>query len=321
MSSDVAPAPPLVAIAGPTAAGKTAFALHLVAALAAQGQPAEIVSVDSAQVYRGMDIGTAKPDQETLRRVRHHLIDIADPSEPYSAARFATDAALAIAAVRAQGRVPVLVGGTMLYFRALFDGLSELPSANAALRAQFELEAADLGWGALHAKLAVLDPQTAARLHPNDAQRIQRALEVVQLSGAPMGALPKVKNRRQVPEPIIRFAVRPPERSRFLANIERRFEGMMVKGFLDEVSALRGRGDLNLELPSMRAVGYRQLWRHLEGDYSLDSAVHLAVVATRQYAKRQMTWLRGEGILWRWIDPTEPNSLASVLNLFNESQQ
>ena len=302
---------PIIAIAGPTAAGKSALSLQLVERL--QGR-AEIISVDSAQVYRGMDIGTAKPDAATRARVPHHLLDLIDPAEIYSAARFAADARRLIEEVRGRGNRPLLVGGTMLYFRALLQGLSELPSADAQFRARTEAEAAELGWGALHARLAQLDPQSAARLHPNDAQRIQRALEIHHLSGESASAQFLRPRGEAWSGAVVRVAVCPPQREELHRRIERRFREMMGQGFLAEVARLRGRGDLHAALPSMRAVGYRQLWRHLDGEYGLEQGIELGMIATRQYAKRQLTWLRGESG-WNWVDPAEPNAAGAVLNL------
>ena len=302
---------PLLVIAGPTAAGKSALALRLWERL--EGR-AEIVSVDSAQVYRGMDIGTAKPDAATRARVPHHLLDLLDPAQAYSAARFAEDARRLIGEIQARGNRPLLVGGTMLYFRALLQGLSDLPSADPALRARLEAEAAQSGWGALHARLAAIDPPTAARLHPNDAQRIQRALEIHELSGEPASAHFQRAAAGAWDGPVRRIAVCPPGLEARRERIEERFHLMMEQGFLREVSDLRARDDLHPDLPSMRAVGYRQLWGHLDGEYGLDRAIELGVTATRQYAKRQLTWLRGEAG-WIWVDPLELNALDAVLNL------
>lgn len=312
MKSSLDPAQaPLIAIAGPTAAGKSALALQLVERLGGQ---AEIISVDSAQVYRGMDIGTAKPDAATRRLVPHHLLDLIDPAESYSAARFAADARRVIDEIRGRGRRPLLVGGTMLYFRALLQGLSDLPSADAAFRARTEAEAARLGWAAMHARLAGIDPQSAARLHPNDAQRIQRALEIHHLSGEPASHQFQRPRGQGLGAALVRVAVCPPQREQLHRRIEQRFRAMMAQGFLEEVAALRARGDLHPALPSMRAVGYRQLWACLDGAYGPDRAVELGTIATRQYAKRQLTWLRGESG-WNWIDPAEPNAAGAVLNL------
>jgi tRNA dimethylallyltransferase len=307
---------PLIAISGPTAAGKSALALELWQRL--QGR-AEIVSVDSAQVYRGMDIGTAKPDAATRAQVPHHLLDLIDPAEAYSAARFAADAQAAIAAIRGRGRVPILVGGTLLYFRALLQGLSDLPSADPALRAELEAEAARDGWAAMHARLAEVDPETAARLHPNDAQRIQRALEIYRLSGVPASRQFRQPRGPGDAGPVLRVAVCPAQREELRQRIALRFKAMIAQGFVAEVARLRERGDLHPELPSMRAVGYRQLWRHLDGDCDLSQAINLGVIATRQYAKRQLTWLRSENG-WHWLDPAEPNGAGVVLNLVERAR-
>lgn len=301
---------PVVLLMGPTASGKTGLSLAL-----AERLPVEIVSVDSALVYRGMDIGSAKPDAAMRARVPHHLIDILDPAEPYSAARFADDALQLIAQIRARGRVPLLVGGTMLYFRALQRGLSAMPSADPALRARIEARALEEGWPAQHARLAALDPQTALRLHPNDRQRIQRALEVVELTGQPLADF-----HAQTPQTgaslgrVVKLALNPPQRSELHARIAQRFDDMMARGFLDEVARLHARGDLHPDLPSIRAVGYRQLWMHLEGECDLDEAVARGVAATRQFAKRQLTWLRSEPEL-TWLDPARPELLERSLQL------
>lgn len=286
-----APGPrlPVVLLMGPTASGKTGLSLALAEKLAL-----EIVSVDSAQVYRGMDIGTAKPDAATRARVPHHLVDIVDPAEPYSAARFVADALRLVEAIHARGKIPLLSGGTMLYFCALQQGLSDLPAADPGLRARLAEEAARDGWPALHARLAQLDPASARRLHPNDGQRIQRALELVELGGAPVAALQAAKAGAVLTGPVVKLAVNPGKRAALHERIRARFHAMMDAGFLDEVRALRGRGDLAPELPSMRAVGYRQLWAHLDGSVSLDRAVEAGIAATRQLAKRQLTWLRAE---------------------------
>jgi len=277
-------------LAGPTAAGKTAAALAI-----AQALPVEIVSVDSALVYRGMDIGTAKPSAAERAAVPHHLIDILDPAEVYSAARFVADAKVSIDAIRARGRLPLLVGGTMLYFKALFDGLDTLPAADAAVRAALDAEAAERGWPALHAELARLDPPSAARLAPNDAQRIQRALEVRRLTGRPLSSFHGRQARAATPPPLL--ALEPAERGWLHARIGARFAQMLADGLLDEVRRLRARGDLHLGLPSMRCVGYRQAWEALdEGELDAAALARLAArgsAATRQLAKRQLTWLRG----------------------------
>ena len=282
--------PPTLAclcLAGPTAAGKTATALAIAESLEAT-RPVEIVSVDSALVYRGMDIGTAKPGGAERARVPHHLIDILDPSEAYSAARFVADARRLAGEIAARGRLPFFVGGTMLYFRALFDGLDTLPGADPDVRAALEARAAREGWPALHAELARVDAVTAARLAPNDAQRIQRALEVHRLSGRPLSQH-QTRTRAAEPPPLI--ALEPLDRGWLHARIAARFAAMLEAGFVDEVRALRARPELHPGLPSMRAVGYRQAWAALDED-RLDSLADTGTAATRQLAKRQLTWLR-----------------------------
>jgi tRNA dimethylallyltransferase len=280
--------PPLICLAGPTASGKSGVALALAARF-----PIEIVSVDSAQVYRSMDIGTAKPSAEERRRVAHHLIDLIDPSERYSAARFCSDAREVIAAIRARGRIPLLVGGTMLYLKALREGLDDLPQASALVRAELEAQAQTKGWPALHRWLAEVDPATAARLAPTDAQRIQRALEVWQVSGRPLSSFftePAARQARD--ERFLTIALEPSERSVLHTRIQRRFEAMLAAGFVEEVRALHARGDLHAGLPALRCVGYRQIWQVIEGLEPPDTLVATATAATRQLAKRQLTWLR-----------------------------
>ncbi|MGN8157089.1 tRNA (adenosine(37)-N6)-dimethylallyltransferase MiaA [Salinisphaera sp. SWV1] len=279
--------PPVVFILGPTASGKTGLAIDLVASM-----NAEIVSVDSAMVYRGMDIGTAKPDAATLTRAPHALIDIRDPAEAYSAADFVRDARAEIERIHAAGRLPLLVGGTSLYFRALEHGLSDMPGRDPALRARLTEEAVDRGWAALHARLARIDPPTAARIHPNDAQRIQRMLEIHALTGQAPSALHASSGAADPPWSIHKLIVAPSTRERLHRNISQRFGLMMAAGFLAEVEKLHARPDLDLAQPAMRAVGYRQLWQSLDGMYGLDEAVDRAVIASRQLAKRQLTWLR-----------------------------
>jgi len=274
-------------IAGPTASGKSRAALALAERLAPRRR-VEIVSVDSAQVYRGMDIGTAKAGAAERAAVPHHLIDILDPAERYSAARFVADATRLVAEIGGRGAVPLLVGGTMLYFKALFDGLDAMPEADAAVRAEIDARAASAGWPALHAELATLDPATAARLAPNDAQRIQRALEVHRLSGRPLSAWHTARLRRP-PPPLI--SLEPGDRAWLHARIDERFRAMLDAGLVDEVRVLRARGDLDAAMPSMRAVGYRQAWAALETD-DLASLPATGSAATRQLAKRQLTWLR-----------------------------
>jgi tRNA dimethylallyltransferase len=277
-----------VCITGPTACGKTELALEL-----AERLPLEVISMDSAMVYRGLDIGTAKPSAATRAAVSHHLIDILEPIESYSAGRFAEDAARAIAEIRARGRLPLLVGGTLLYLRALRDGLSALPRADGVIRAAIDREAAQYGWGALHERLRRLDPAAAARIASSDRQRIQRALEVHALTGRPISELQRT-GRSAHPAAILAIALVPEDRAALRARIEQRFDAMAAHGFVAEVERLRTRGDLRADMPSMRAVGYRQLWSYLDGHYGWDEARLRAIVATRQYAKRQLTWLRGD---------------------------
>lgn len=293
-----------ILLTGPTASGKSALALVLAEALGG-----EIVSVDSAQVYRGMDIGTAKPDAATLARVPHHLIDLVDPTGSYSAARFCSDARAAIDAIRSRDRVPIVAGGTMLYVKALTEGLSELPRADRATREAIDAEAARVGWPAMHAELARIDPVTAARLAPNDAQRIQRAHEVFRLTGRPLSSW---QGRRNAPAfDAIRIALVPADRERLHREIARRFDAMLDAGLVDELAGLRARYALDASMPSMRSVGYRQAWRHLDGEIDRDALRATGIAATRQLAKRQMTWQRsmpGEA-----FDTWAPDLAARVL--------
>ncbi len=294
---------------GPTAAGKTDIAVQLVKAL-----PYEIISVDSALIYRGMDIGTAKPGAEILAQAPHRLIDICDPSEAYSAARFRRDAMTAIEEIIAAGKMPLLVGGTMLYYRALSEGLSPLPSADEAVRAALEAEAEQIGWGAMHARLARIDAVSAARIHKNDPQRIQRALEVYEITGRSMTELTSRDEREPFPYPVKKLIVAPPQRAELHRRIEQRFKQMMAQGFLDEVAQLYARSDLHVGLPALRSVGYRQLWMHLDGELTLDAAVERGIIATRQLAKRQITWLRAEKNE-KWVDGSDRNVMNMVLKL------
>jgi tRNA dimethylallyltransferase len=278
--------PPAILIMGPTASGKTASAMALT-----ERFPVELISVDSAQVFRDMDIGTAKPDRATLARYPHRLIDIISPEQSYSAARFREDALKAMAEITAAGKIPVLVGGTMLYFRALLNGLADLPQADAALRADIDAEAAAEGWPALHAKLALLDPLTAARLHTTDSQRIQRALEICRLSGRPMSELLAESESQKPPYNFLQIALLPSDRSVLHTRIARRFDEMLLSGLDEEVRTLREKYDLSLSLPSMRCVGYRQMWEAQDGLYSKPEMRDRGIYATRQLAKRQITWL------------------------------
>lgn len=293
-----------ILLCGPTASGKSDLALAL-----ARRAPVEIVSVDSAQVYRGFDIGSAKPDAALRAEVPHHLIDLREPQQTYSAGEFVADASRVIADIRARGRMPVLVGGTMLYFNALLRGLAPLPKADPALRAALDARGAALGWPALHAELAAVDPEAAARIHPNDPQRIQRALEVWHTSGRPIS----VWQRGTLPTHGLvfeRWALVPGDRALLHARIASRFRAMMAAGLLDEVRALRSRPGLLGSAPSLRAVGYRQLWEHLDGPDtpgSLSRAVEKAIAATRQLAKRQLTWINADPG-WQRLDPADPGA-------------
>lgn len=287
MQDSPAELPPAVFLMGPTACGKTDLAVDLV-----QRLPLEIISVDSVMVYRGMDVGTAKPGPETLARAPHRLIDFLDPAESYSAARFREDALREMAEVTARGRVPLLVGGTMLYFRALEFGLAELPPADPQVRARIYALAGREGWAAVHARLAEVDPASAVRIHPNDPQRLQRALEVYELTGRPLSAWHGESGPQRLPYRLLKLALLPTDRARLRARIARRFETMLAAGLIAEVEALYRRGDLTPAMPAVRAVGYRQVWDHLAGRCDREEMIRRAVVATGQLAKRQITWLR-----------------------------
>jgi tRNA dimethylallyltransferase len=306
------PAPPIPVLTGPTGTGKSDIALRL-----AREWPIEIVSVDSAQVYRGLDIGSAKPDAAMRAAMPHHLIDLVEPTENYSAGQFVRDCVRAIGEIEARGRIPLLVGGTMLYLRALLVGLAQLPEGSAGIRARIDAEAARAGWPALHARLATVDAAAAARIHPNDAQRIQRALEVHEVGGRPISEL-----QRETAAPLLRefrvVALVPGDRARLHEALARRFEQMMSAGFLDEVRRLHARGDLTDSHPAMRAVGYRQLWSHLAGECPLDAAVGRAIAATRQLAKRQMTWLRSMPNI-RSFDPYDAQSFVGIRETLMEA--
>jgi len=291
--------PPAILLMGPTAAGKTGLAMHL-----ARRFPIEIVSVDSAQIYRHMDIGTAKPEREALDEVPHHLIDIVDPTERYSAARFCEDASEAIAGIQERGNVPLLAGGTMLYFKAWKEGLSELPAADPDVRLVIDTMAQESGWPALHAELGRIDPVTADRLQPGDSQRIQRALEVFYITGEPLSELQRKAKTSAPPYRLISIAIEPGERAVLHRRIAERFESMLELGLIGEVRRLRERFALTTSLPSMRAVGYRQVWQYLDEELSLASLREKATAATRQLAKRQLTWLRA------WSDVKRFDCLA-----------
>jgi tRNA dimethylallyltransferase len=309
--------PPAIFLMGPTAAGKTDLALELARVL-----PCDLISVDSALVYRGMDIGTAKPDKAVLAEFPHALIDILDPAQSYSAADFRADALTAMAQSTARGRIPLLVGGTMLYYKALLEGLADMPSADPLVRAELESRAAVEGWEALHRELAEVDPESAARIHPNDPQRLVRALEVYRVSGLSMS-----EHRRrqqagnpdsdtlgsgQLPYTVAQLAIAPVERQILHSRIAQRFHAMLEQGFIEEVEALRKRSDLHAGLPSIRAVGYRQVWEYLDGGLSRAEMTERGIIATRQLAKRQFTWLRGWGDL-QWLDSLACDNLSRAL--------
>lgn len=281
--------PTIIFIMGPTAAGKTDLAVECVERFGC-----ELISVDSALVYREMDIGTAKPDAETLKRAPHKLIDIIDPSESYSAANFREDALREIQSTLSRGKTPVLVGGTMLYYKTLQEGLSELPQANESIREQLEADARQYGWQKMHDRLAKIDPVSAERIHPNDPQRIQRALEVYEISGKTLTEFWQAQTSQSLPYNILKIAFFPENRALLRERIALRFHHMLELGFIEEVEALRARGDLHLELPSMRCVGYRQVWEYLDGSMGFEEMKEKGITATRQLAKRQMTWLRKE---------------------------
>lgn len=297
--------PPAILLMGPTASGKTDLAVELVERL-----PCDIVSVDSAMVYRGMDIGTAKPDAAVLTRAPHRLIDILDPAESYSAARFRVDALREMAAITAAGRIPLLVGGTGLYFRALRRGLSDLPAADPVVRARLEAEAATWGWEALHQRLQRVDPRAAARIHPNDPQRLQRALEVYELTGRPLSELQQ-GGSDALPYRVLALVLAS-ERELLHRRIQERFHRMLEQGLIGEVEGLFRRGDLGPDKPSIRCVGYRQVWSYLAGEVDYPTMVRQGITATRQLAKRQFTWLRSEPDA-HWLDSLDTHLLDKVL--------
>ena len=309
--------PPAIFLMGPTAAGKTDLALELARVL-----PCDLISVDSALVYRGMDIGTAKPERDVLDAFPHALIDIRDPAQSYSAAEFRADALAAMAESAARGRIPLLVGGTMLYYKALLEGLADMPSADPAIRAELEARAAAEGWEVLHRELAAVDPESAARIHPNDPQRLTRALEVYRLSGMSMtehrlrqaagNPYTGTSGAGQLPYTVAQLAIAPAQRQVLHDRIAQRFRVMLEQGFVEEVQALRRRSDLHAGLPSIRAVGYRQVWEYLDGELSREEMLERGIIATRQLAKRQFTWLRGWENL-HWLDSLACDNLSRVL--------
>jgi len=304
--------PPAIFIMGPTATGKTDLAISCVEELNAR-----IISVDSAMVYRGMDIGSAKPNAAELVRAPHRLIDICDPSEAYSAGRFREDALSAMADITSNGAVPLLVGGTMLYFSALQKGLADLPEADQVVRDKLNADVERLGWQGMHERLAEIDPESADRIHPNDPQRIHRALEVFVITGKTLTQCWENQRQQRLPYSVIKIALMPPDRIELREKIARRFDQMLAAGFIEEVEKLRQRGDLTADLPAIRAVGYRQVWACLAGDYDFETMREKAIIATAQLAKRQMTWLRKEADC-NFFDPKTLNSdklLKSLRNL------
>ena len=281
--------PKIICLMGPTASGKTDLAIYLT-----EHFPVDIISVDSAMVYRGLNIGSAKPSVEELQKAPHRLIDVVDPLEIYSAARFRKDALKEIAKIIEAGRIPLLVGGTMLYFRALLQGLSELPESDEVIRKKLEQQAKEIGWEKMHQRLAEVDVEAAARIHPNDPQRISRALEVYEMTGTAMSQLQKEQKAEPLPYQVLKLALIPSDRALLHQRIEKRFSQMLEQGFIDEVKTLRNRGDLHQDLPAIRAVGYRQVWDYLGGIIDYTEMQERGVIATRQLAKRQLTWLRSE---------------------------
>ena len=316
--------PPILCIVGPTGAGKTHLAMSLAEHAKSIGQTVELISMDSALVYRGLDIGSAKPTQAEQAAVQHHLIDILEPTESYSAARFANDAKQLCAVIRDRGNIPVVVGGTMLYWRAWAYGLSSLPPADPEIRARLDEQGKAIGWPAMHAKLAQADPMTAARLQPNDSQRVQRALEVYEITGKPMSELladsPSEDGREgsTIPEWIDLISLEPSDRSRLHQNLEKRFDEMLIGGLLEEVELLRKNPDLHGDLPAIRSVGYRQVWEYLSGEVDQAEMRYKALAATRQLGKRQLTWLRA--IAGRkTFDPFNPSELNAALEYCKQS--
>lgn len=308
--------PTAIFLMGPTASGKTDLAIQL-----RQHLPVEVISVDSALIYKGMDIGTAKPGKEELALAPHRLIDILDPAESYSAMNFREDALREMTEISAQGKIPLLVGGTMLYYKALIDGLSPLPNADEKVRSEIEAKAELVGWTELHKALEKIDPVSAARINPNDSQRINRALEVFYLTGKSLTELTEQKGEG-LPYNVLQFAIAPEDRTILHERIELRFHKMMELGFKAEVEKLFARPDLHLDLPSIRCVGYRQMWEHLQGQYNLDEAVYRGICATRQLAKRQITWLRGWKTPITWLDSLKnEQNLKKITQAFDLAMQ
>lgn len=315
---------PILCIVGPTGSGKTHLTMSLAAYAKSIGSTLELISMDSALVYRGLDIGSAKPSKAEQAAVRHHLIDILEPTESYSAARFAKDAKVLCEEIRARGNIPVVVGGTMLYWRAWAHGLSALPPANPEIRARLDEQGKSIGWPAMHAQLVKVDPLTAERLQPNDSQRVQRALEVYQITGKPMSALladsPSEDGREgsAIPGWINLVSLEPSDRSRLHQNLEKRFDEMMANGLIEEVQALKKNQELHADLPAIRSVGYRQVWEYLDGQTDLEQMRYKALAATRQLGKRQLTWLRA--ITGRKLfDPFNPEQLKAALDYCKQS--
>lgn len=315
MSQDTSK-PPVLMVMGPTATGKTAFAIE-----AAEALDGEIISVDSALVYTGMDVGTAKPNADELASIPHHLIDICDPAESYSAAQFRANALELIEDIHARGKLPILAGGTMLYFRALLDGIAQMPEADEVVRAQLNQQLQEQGAQKLHDELAEFDPEAAQRIHVNDPQRLLRAIEVYRISGKPLSVFHQEQKATQLDYPHLKVGLIPDDRERHRGLVAERFELMLEQGFLTEVEGLMQRADLHLDLPSMRSVGYRQAWLHLTGEWDYDTMCERAVIATRQLAKRQMTWLRKEENLnqWNCFDTNRSDLLKFVTKFVKNS--
>ena len=305
--------PPAIFLMGPTASGKTTLSIQL-----AQGFNCEIISVDSALVFRGMDIGTAKPTTKERAGIPHHLIDILDPAESFSTGQFREQSLTLMDEITGRGKIPLLTGGTMLYFNVLFHGLAELPPANKEIREKLDQQAAAQGWQQMHKRLAEIDPESALRIHPNDPQRIQRALEVYEISGKPLTGFFKQSREQKIPFRKIKLVIAPEDRKQLHENIASRFHKMLEKGLIEEVNALYQRGDLNEKLPAIRAVGYRQIWSYLTGEYDFETMTDKAIIATRQLAKRQFTWLRRETDA-QWFQTGQPHLVNKVVKELKSS--